>query len=138
MVNAMALTALLLSVAAMEKLVARIETLMCALPHTIAATMDKQSCIAHVLKFQCENNDTPTTFNRRMDLLFGEDLRNANGWLPNILCGTCGLPLVVKYLRGIEWGEVKAEIVRLKLNRLIRELEAVSDTTVPTETPNTK
>lgn len=110
----------------MERLVARIDTLTRALPDTIATTTDKRSRIAHVLKLSGEDNDVPSTFNCHMDLLFGENLRDANGRLPNILRGTTGLPLVVKYLRGIEWGEVKAAIARPKLDRLIKELETVS------------
>ncbi|KAJ7817440.1 hypothetical protein B0H14DRAFT_3742090 [Mycena olivaceomarginata] len=64
--------------------------------------------------------------NGERDVLFGENLRDANGRLPNILRGTTGLPLVVKYLRGMEWGEVKAAIARPKLDRLIKELETIS------------
>ncbi|KAJ7834467.1 hypothetical protein B0H14DRAFT_3709394 [Mycena olivaceomarginata] len=74
-----------------------------------------------------ENGDTPTTFNRRMDILFGEDCRNDQGRLRNILRGAAGMPLVVKYLQKIEWSEIEAELARPKLDRIIKELEFLSN-----------
>ncbi|KAJ7800454.1 hypothetical protein B0H14DRAFT_2616165 [Mycena olivaceomarginata] len=84
--------------------------------------------IARVIKnSHGENNDTPTTFNRRMDILFGEDCRNSQGRLPNILRGAAGMPLVVKYLQKIEWSEIEAQLARPKLDRIIKELEFLSN-----------
>jgi hypothetical protein len=86
---------MLFLVAAMETLVDRIDILVRALPKTIG-TAPKKSRIAHVIQtVHGENNDTPTTFNRRLDVLFGEDLRDDQGRLPNILREVTGLPLFV-------------------------------------------
>lgn len=114
------------NVAAMEPLVDRIDTLTRGLPKSIA-TASRDGQIARVIKnSHGENNDTPTTFNRRMDILFGEDCRNSQGRLPNILRGAAGMPLVVKYLQKIEWSEIEAELARPKLDRIIKELEFLS------------
>ncbi|PPR07642.1 hypothetical protein CVT24_006550 [Panaeolus cyanescens] len=72
-------------------------------------------------------------FNKRMDALYGEDRRNDDGALPNILRGKHGLELVVQYLKEcfeltrtqFQWEAATNKVVRIvkevqKLNSKLR------------------
>lgn len=62
--------------------------------------------------------------NRRMDALFGEDLRNTEGRLPNIMRGPFGLDMVVDYLEEvILLGSLPWEALQPKMGRLLLELK---------------
>lgn len=64
------------------------------------------------------------TFNRRFDLLFAEDCRNAEGRL-NVRGGEEGMECVVAYLQSIhlESAGVPLDLAELKLTRVADELE---------------
>jgi hypothetical protein len=63
-------------------------------------------------------------FNRRMDILFGEDVRNTNGRLANVVRGPLGMDLVMDYLsKAVTARYLLWEPVQLKLERLINELQ---------------
>ncbi|KAJ7436367.1 hypothetical protein B0H11DRAFT_1936719 [Mycena galericulata] len=68
---------------------------------------------------ETENGDAASTFNRRMDVLFGEDLRDAGGRLKYVATGKHGMGAVVKYLKTVPWAELQCHIARPKLDRLI-------------------
>ncbi|KAF6743232.1 hypothetical protein DFP72DRAFT_859159 [Ephemerocybe angulata] len=64
-------------------------------------------------------------FNRRMDALYGEDLRK-EGDLPNIVRGKWGIRAVCEYLeRCVDAGSLSWDIAILKTTRLIGEVEKV-------------
>jgi hypothetical protein len=61
-------------------------------------------------------------FNRRMDLLFAEEMRdNSTGYLLNIACGPFGMDLVIAYLKdtakenhsGFQWNAAMPKVLRL-------------------------
>ncbi|KAK7007198.1 eukaryotic translation initiation factor 3 [Favolaschia claudopus] len=64
------------------------------------------------------------TFNRRFDILFGEDTRDNNGRLKYMRRGPMGMDLVVKYLEGIHWqtAAIPLDLAKLKLERVVAEL----------------
>ena len=63
--------------------------------------------------------DAWEVFNRRFDVLFGENTCDASGCLKNIRRGALGMDLVLKYLQstasndGILWAAVRPKIERL-------------------------
>ena len=63
------------------------------------------------------------TFNRRFDVLFGEDCRDLHGRLHYVRQGKHGMGLVVSYLSKIDWTDFPLDLVELKLQRLIAELQ---------------
>ncbi|KAJ7820837.1 hypothetical protein B0H14DRAFT_3472018 [Mycena olivaceomarginata] len=65
----------------------------------------------------------PSPFNRGMDVLFGEDCRNADGRLHHVRRGASGMTLIVKYLEQVEWSAMACDIATIKLDRIIAELE---------------
>ncbi|KAH9019427.1 hypothetical protein EDB85DRAFT_1892558 [Lactarius pseudohatsudake] len=72
------------------------------------------------------------TFNKRMDAIFGEDCRNAEGRLENVCRGRFGIDIVTKYLTiTIDQSGIKAFHVpmMIKLERLKTELETLAGTT---------
>jgi hypothetical protein len=63
------------------------------------------------------------TFNRRFDVLFGEDCRDSSGRFPHIRKGKLGMELVASYLSEIDWAHgFPLDIVEIKLQRLLTEL----------------
>jgi hypothetical protein len=69
--------------------------------------------------------DSPyETFNRRFDVLFGEDCRDSSGRLQHVRQGKLGLGIVVSYLLKIDWTQdFPLDLVELKLQRLVTELK---------------
>ncbi|KAJ6528830.1 hypothetical protein B0H19DRAFT_533319 [Mycena capillaripes] len=111
-------------VTAMETLVTRIDQLSRALPKTVAlGTRDDQIYHAMHRIHGPDDTDGPSTFNRRMDFLFGEDCRNSDGRLHHVRRGANGMTLIVKYLEKVEWSAMICDIATIKLNRIIVELE---------------
>lgn len=87
--------------------------------------------IQHVLT-AVKGDDEWETFNRRMDLLFAENLRGVDGYLPNIKGGRFGMRAVAKYLNGIDteasWFLAAPAI--LKLERVNNELLKIRRDTI--------
>jgi hypothetical protein len=69
-------------------------------------------------------DDPWQSFNRKFDLLYGEDCRDAKGYLRNIRSGKYGLDSVCAYLKGINTNDPQflAELAVIKLERLRNEL----------------
>jgi hypothetical protein len=109
-------------VAAMEALVKQIDTLTRKLPSSVPIAA-RESDIPRLLALPGRDGDAASTFNRHMDLLFGQDLRDAAGRLKYVVAGKYGMGAVVKYLKTVPWAELQCSIVRPKLDRIIRELE---------------
>lgn len=71
-----------------------------------------------------KEGDTPhETFNRRFDVLFGEDCRDSHGRLHYVRQGKFGMGLVISYLSKVDWTDFPLDLVELKLRRLIAELQ---------------
>src|SRR6266478_3139421 len=69
-------------------------------------------------------HDAPfETFNCRFDALFGEDCHDLHGRLHHICQGKLGMGLVVLYLSKINWADFPLDLVELKLQCLIAELQ---------------
>ncbi|KAI0264289.1 hypothetical protein BGY98DRAFT_939981 [Russula aff. rugulosa BPL654] len=84
--------------------------------------------------------DTPhETFNGQFDALFGEGCRDSHGRLHYVHQGKLGMGLVVSYLSKLDWTSFPLDIVELKLQCLIAELQHLQrmdlKDTANTETP---
>jgi hypothetical protein len=109
-------------VATMEALVDQIDMLSRKLPSSVPIAT-RESKISTSIILPGQDGDAASTFNRRMDVLFGEDLRDAAGRLKYVATGKHGMGAVVKYLKTVPWAELQCQIARPKLDRLICELE---------------
>ncbi|KAJ3847239.1 hypothetical protein EV368DRAFT_69273 [Lentinula lateritia] len=78
-----------------------------------------------------------TTFNRHMDLLYGNDVRGADGKLLNITRGPFGLDLVVGYIQSaVDAGHLLWEAALPKFARLVTGVQNISkDPPVQAKTP---
>jgi hypothetical protein len=72
-----------------------------------------------------EGDTAHETFNRRFDVLFGEDCRDSHGRLYHVRQGKLGMGLVVSYLSKIDWTDFPLDLVELKLQRLKAELQCL-------------
>ncbi|KAF8227734.1 hypothetical protein L208DRAFT_1295188 [Tricholoma matsutake] len=71
-----------------------------------------------------KEGDTPhETFNHQFDALFGEDCRDSGGCLHHVCQGKLRMGLVVSYLSKINWTNFPLDLVELKLQRLVAELQ---------------
>ncbi|KAF8888702.1 hypothetical protein CPB84DRAFT_1461956 [Gymnopilus junonius] len=82
------------------------------------------------------NNDPDITvssvFNRRMDILFGEDVRDGNGRLKYILRGKFGMDMVTEYFSSsLATGALSLGTAMVKLERLVKELEVLCSANAP-------
>lgn len=66
-----------------------------------------------------------STFVRRMDLLFGVSIRNAEGRMTYVQRGKAGIPLVVEYWRSIDWQAdgVPLAPATVKLTQVLNEMQ---------------
>ncbi|KAF8144959.1 hypothetical protein K438DRAFT_568969 [Mycena galopus ATCC 62051] len=106
-------------VAVLEALVEQIDTLTRKLPNNVPIAA-RESHISRSLTLPGEDGKAASTFNRRMDVLFGEDVRDAAGRLKYVAAGKYGMHAVVKYLKTVPWAELEYTIVQPKLDRIIR------------------
>ncbi|KAK7007345.1 hypothetical protein R3P38DRAFT_3597666 [Favolaschia claudopus] len=70
------------------------------------------------------DNTVLGTFNRRFNILFGEDTRDNDGRLKYMRRGPMGMDLVLKYLDSIHWqtAQIPLDLAKLKLGRVVAEL----------------
>jgi hypothetical protein len=67
------------------------------------------------------------TFNRRMDALFGNELRDSNGRLLNVKRGTFGIDLILKYFDDVVTkGTLNWDLTAIKVDRLIAKLQILT------------
>ena len=105
-----------------KSLIENLLTLCDGLPSSIPlASQDDH--IYHVMT-TVNGDDAWQTFNRRFDLLFGDDLRNVEGRLLHIRRGKYGMDVVCIYLRSIdlETPGLFHDLMALKLTRVIEEI----------------
>lgn len=88
----------------------------------------------HLIAVTFENIPVPDNtplhwevFNRRMDALFGDDVRDPKtGRLLNIARGPFGMVLVISYLRQtVEAGSIPWDLGLIKVERLISEIQKI-------------
>jgi hypothetical protein len=104
-----------------KQLVKEISSLSASLSDAIpkGSKHDKISSVMNSME-----RDTPhETFNGRFDALFGENCRDSHGRLHYVRQGKLGMGLVVSYLSKLDWTSFPLDIVELKLQRLIAELQ---------------
>ncbi|KAJ6617743.1 hypothetical protein B0H10DRAFT_1948076 [Mycena sp. CBHHK59/15] len=114
------------AVTSVTSLIDRIEELCPSLPTSVPKGTEEDK-IRHVLNHikGPDPDDPGSTFNRRMDILFGEDCRDDNGRLHHVRRGPWGMKLVVQYFRSIKWatGCVPFTMASIKLTRIVTEME---------------
>ncbi|KAJ7710719.1 hypothetical protein B0H17DRAFT_5085 [Mycena rosella] len=118
-------------------LIKRMGKLSSQLPETVpeASAADK---VHRVITTVHGIDDTVArTFNRRFDVLFGEDCRDSDGRLENIRRGDDGMKCVVTYLQSIHWESagVPVDLAQQKLTRVIDELQYLCASEVTAKRP---
>jgi hypothetical protein len=113
---------------AVEEQIQVLSSLVSCLPDSVPlATKDDE--IARIFTKIPVPNDAELqwpVFNRRMDILFGEDVRNNAGRLTNVLRGPFGMDMVMEYLsKSVKNGSLLWEPVKPKLERLIKEMRHI-------------
>ena len=103
-----------------------LKTLVQKLPYTVplATTDDKIAQVFRDIPEPTDNDEKWPTFNRRMDILFGEDVRGSNGRLLYILRGEHGMNSIVDYCqRCVDGNHLLWEAAEPKFARLVTELQ---------------
>ena len=111
----------MLTVAEISSLVADI----CILAHGLPSSVpngSKEDKIWAVMNL--DDSETPhETFNKRFDAMFGEDCRDLHGRLHHVRRGKLGMGLVCAYLTKLDWTDFPLDLVEIKLQRLLVELQ---------------
>ena len=123
-----AVTPLAATASDVTRIIDEIGRLLLQLPDTIPLGQPAGKLYQTMMNVHGE--DTWHTFNRRFDILFGEDCRDAEGGLLNISRGQYGLEAVYTYLRsmlGLAVSEgsgstVPWDAMQIKVERLQNEL----------------
>jgi hypothetical protein len=95
------------------------------IPETVPlATKDDEICrIFEKFPLPEQMSEDWEIFNRRMDILFGENVRDGNGRLSNLRRGPYGMDLVIEYLLQVtERGFLLWEAALVKVERIIKEI----------------
>jgi hypothetical protein len=108
-----------------EKRISMLATLIAKIPVSIpvAKETDRINKIFQKIPIPDLNHADPditvtSVFNRRMDILFSEDVHDTNGRLINILCGKYGMDLVVAYFSSsLATRDLTLGIAMVKLDR---------------------
>ncbi|KAJ7886797.1 hypothetical protein B0H14DRAFT_3127759 [Mycena olivaceomarginata] len=77
-----------------------------------------------IFELEVEDGTVASTFNHRVNILFGEHVRDSDGRLKYVRRGNLGMDCVVKYLESIHWESAKIpfDLARGKLARITDEL----------------
>ncbi|KAF8240066.1 hypothetical protein L208DRAFT_1374400 [Tricholoma matsutake] len=112
-----------------------LKALVSALPSSVpSATEDGHiaTVFTNVPESQDPDDQWPV-FNRRMDVLFGEDLR-INGHLLNVTRGPFRMDMVIQYAaNAVRAGNLLWEPAKIKLDRLLAEVRYLSEHAKPTK-----
>ncbi|KAJ7687530.1 hypothetical protein B0H17DRAFT_1136257 [Mycena rosella] len=106
-------------------LIKKIGKLSPLLPETVPEAPADDDIHRIITRLEHPDRTVAATFNRRFDILFGEDTRGSDGRLKNIRRGDFGMACVVKYLNSIHWESAKIpfDLTEPKLTRIADELE---------------
>ncbi|KAJ7803870.1 hypothetical protein B0H13DRAFT_1931102 [Mycena leptocephala] len=87
----------LLSAKPIIDLVKKIAKLTLFLPETVPLATEEDDIPRRIFELEGEDGTVPRTFNRRVDILFGEYVRDSDGRLRYVRRGNLGMDCVVKY-----------------------------------------
>ncbi|KAK1227395.1 hypothetical protein PQX77_009610 [Marasmius sp. AFHP31] len=103
-----------------------LRTLTSKLPNTVREASE-QDVIYTAFQNVLESNDPSEGWeivNRRMDILFGQQERDANGKLKNIMRGKFGMDLVLEYLeRAAKSGCIIWDAIQPRLARIASDMQ---------------
>jgi hypothetical protein len=104
-----------------------LNSFLCDTPVKLASGSDTIVTVYNAVVGKSPDPHDWPTFNRFMDILFGDDVRNSEGRLQNVKRGPHGMDLVVDYITNCaRAGTLPYDIAILKINRLIEELEILT------------
>jgi hypothetical protein len=109
------------TISEIKALVKFIATLSNGLPQSIPLGTKEDRIWKVMHTEECET--AHKTFNRHFDAMFREDCRDTAGRLQHMRKGKLGLGGVCAYLSKIDWDDFPLNIVEIKLQRLIAELQ---------------
>ncbi|KAJ7312535.1 hypothetical protein DFH08DRAFT_896633 [Mycena albidolilacea] len=106
-------------------LIKKIGKLSALLPETVPEAPADDDIHRVITRVEHPDGTVAATFNRRLDILFGEDTRSSDGRLKNIRRGDYGMGCVVEYLESIHWESavIPFDLTEPKLTRVADELE---------------
>ncbi|KAJ6522529.1 hypothetical protein DFH09DRAFT_1097114 [Mycena vulgaris] len=109
-------------------------------PEAIPLASDADDIVRVITTIHGIDNSVRGTFNRRFDILFGEDCRDDDGRLKNIRRGDVEMPCVLNYLESIHWesAEIPLDLAGIKLKRIVDELELLCTENAPPATTQGK
>ncbi|KAJ7828079.1 hypothetical protein B0H14DRAFT_3719666 [Mycena olivaceomarginata] len=115
----------LLSAQPIIDLVKKLAKLTLFLPETVPLATEEDDIPCHIFELEGEDDTVTSTFNRRVDILFGEHVRNPDGRLKYVRRGDLGMDCIVKYLKSIHWESAKIplDLAQGKLARIADELD---------------
>ncbi|KAJ7894933.1 hypothetical protein B0H14DRAFT_3854189 [Mycena olivaceomarginata] len=95
------------------------------LPETVPLAIEEDDIPRRIFELEVEDGTVASTFNRRVDILFGEHDRDSDGRLKYVRRGNLGMDCVVKYLESIHWESAKIpfDLAEGKLARIADELD---------------
>ncbi|KAJ7308745.1 hypothetical protein DFH08DRAFT_823774 [Mycena albidolilacea] len=95
------------------------------IPETVPLAAEEDDIPRHIFELEVEDGTVASTFNRRVDILFGEHVRDSDGRLKYVRRGNLGMDCVVKYLESIHWESAKIPFdhAQGKLVRIADELD---------------
>ncbi|KAJ6572817.1 hypothetical protein DFH09DRAFT_1362357 [Mycena vulgaris] len=115
----------LLSAKPIIDLVKKIAKLTLFLPETVPLATKEDDIPRRIFELEGEEGTVASAFNRRVDILFGEHVRDSDGRLKYVRRGNLGMDCVVKYLESIHWESAKIplNLAQGKLARIADELD---------------
>ncbi|KAJ7832586.1 hypothetical protein B0H13DRAFT_2289066 [Mycena leptocephala] len=115
----------LLSAKPIIDLVKKIAKLTLFLPETVPLATEEDDIPRRIFELEGEDGTVTSTFNRRVDILFGEHVRDSDGRLKYVRRGNLGMDCVVKYLESIHWetAKIPLDLAQGKLARIADELD---------------
>ncbi|KAJ6599829.1 hypothetical protein DFH09DRAFT_1271440 [Mycena vulgaris] len=111
----------LLSAKPIIDLVKKIAKLTLFLPETVPLATEEDDIPRRIFELEGEYGTVASTFNRRVDILFGEHVRDSDGRLTYVRRGNLGMDCVVKYLESIHWESAKISLDRTVRTRRLTE-----------------
>ena len=104
-----------------------LNSFLCDTPVKLASESDVIAKVYNTVVGKSPDPHDWPTFNRFMDILFGNDVRNSEGQLHNVMHGLYGMDLVIDYVtKCVRAGKLPYDIAILKINCLIEELEILT------------
>ncbi|KAJ6548392.1 hypothetical protein B0H19DRAFT_188763 [Mycena capillaripes] len=129
------------SIAAIISLIDEVEALCPTLPKSVPKAPRNGEIWRILNKVKGQETTGPgantSTFVRRMDLLFGANVRDADGRMIYVQRGDLGIPLVLQYFRKINWQSdgIPLAPATLKLTQVLKEMRYLC-ANLPGDIPN--